>query len=194
MEISTFFGSLCQHVVWIMECRIKRAPYDDIQAKTSLLKEYYDWRAKVIDAFHRFAEDCDYTKASKVFLGLSGEQEKLYAMWELLMVCKFNVVAKIEIPEADVPSEEKLHTPATENILGFLSVADLAKHHSVDAEVLRKRLDRHREKHALDTDLFIESQDRGKNKPKYLYSAEKVLPIIKELKKKASIKRPSQRK
>jgi hypothetical protein len=80
-----------------------------------------------------------------------------------------------------------------EGIVGYMSSPDLAKHHGVDAEALRKRLDRHRAKHTLDSDLFVESQDRGKNRPKYLYDAEKVLPIIQELKKQgASVKRPSE--
>lgn len=80
-------------------------------------------------------------------------------------------------------------------IAGYMSSADLAKHHGVDREALRKRLDRYRGKHIFDSELFVESQDRGKNKPKYLYDAEKVLPIIQELKKQgASVKRPSKRK
>jgi len=80
-------------------------------------------------------------------------------------------------------------------IAGYMSSADLAKHHGVDAEALRKRLERHRAKRILDSDFFVESQDRGKNKPKYLYDAEKVLPIIQEIRKQgASVKRPSKRK
>ena len=118
LEICLLFPLLCQHVVWIMECRIQRAPYDDIQAKTALLEKYYDWRKKVDDAFHRFSKDYDRTEAFKVFPDLSGEQEKLYAMWGLLMACKFNVVAKIEVPEADVTSEKELHAPATERASG----------------------------------------------------------------------------
>lgn len=75
-----------------------------------------------------------------------------------------------------------------ENAIGFMSAADLAKHHRVDSEALRKRLDRYRANHALDANLYIESQDRGRNKAKYLYDAQKVLSIIKDLKSK---KRPS---
>ena len=54
--------------------------------------------------------------------------------------------------------------PAKEqnNLKGWHSVIDLAKHYDVDSEALRKRLERHREKHALDANLFVESQDRGK--------------------------------
>lgn len=89
-------------------------------------------------------------------------------------------------------ASRKVLLPALGGTDSFMGAADLAKHYGVDTEALRKRLDRHREKHTLDTNLFIESQDRGKNKPKYLYNAEMVLHIIEELKsKEASIKRPS---
>lgn len=95
----------------------------------------------------------------------------------------------------DELASEKLTGTGQEIANAFMSAADLAKHYGVDTESLRKRLDRQREKHTLDTNLFIESQDRGKNKPKYLYNAKMVLHIIKKLKsKEASVKRPSEKK
>jgi len=95
----------------------------------------------------------------------------------------------------DDGGEKKPVETGHKGIARYMSSADLARHHGVDPEALRKRLDRHRAKYALDSDLFVESQDRGRNKPKYLYDAEKVLPIIQELKRQgASVKHPSKRK
>jgi hypothetical protein len=97
-----------------------------------------------------------------------------------------------QILDKELKSEKGAET-GQEGIARYMSSADLAKYHGVDAEALRKRLERYRAKHILDTGLFVESQDRGKNKPKYLYDAEKVLPIIQEIKKHgASVKRPSE--
>jgi len=76
-----------------------------------------------------------------------------------------------------------------------MGVTDLAMKHEVGAEALRKRLERYRAKHALDTNLYVESQDRGNNKPKYLYNEKEVLSIIEELKsKQTSVKRPTEKK
>jgi len=79
---------------------------------------------------------------------------------------------------------------------GFLSTRELADMHGIkNRDALRKQLDRFRKKHALHTDAFIESQDRGKNKPKYLYKEEMVAPILRDLKEKeASTKHPSEKK
>jgi len=77
----------------------------------------------------------------------------------------------------------------------FMGVTELANIYKVDTEALRKRLERYRNKHPLDTDFFIESQDRGTRKPKFLYNAKLVAPIAKILKKrKTSDKRPTAKK
>jgi len=92
-------------------------------------------------------------------------------------------------------TSQKMLLPTMVNVEGYFSCAELAKQHQVDPEALRKRLDRHRAKYALDTDFYIESQDRGVNKPRYLYNVKKVAPIIESLKKKeTSIKRPPEKK
>jgi len=78
---------------------------------------------------------------------------------------------------------------------GWMNARALAEKHGLNPEVLRKRLDRLRAKHPLDTDFFVESQDRGMNKPKFLYNEQKVMRIIESIKKKqASARRPSGKK
>ncbi|MHC4397152.1 MAG: hypothetical protein ACYS1A_16045 [Planctomycetota bacterium] len=91
---------------------------------------------------------------------------------------------------------EKTVLPAMGSIPAFMSSSKIADFFDVqNREALRKRLDRYRKKHLLDTKLFVESQDRGKNKPKFLYNVKAVSPIIDELKdKSASVKRPSEKK
>lgn len=77
----------------------------------------------------------------------------------------------------------------------FMPVENLAKYFQVDVEALRKRLERHRAKYILDTDFYVESQDRGTRKPKYLYNVIMVAPIAENLKKKqTSVKHPSRKK
>lgn len=65
---------------------------------------------------------------------------------------------------------------------GFMSVADFAKIHGVNAGALRKRLERLRGKNPLDSDMFIESQNREKNKPQFLYNPKRVELIIEDMK------------
>ncbi len=73
---------------------------------------------------------------------------------------------------------------------GFMSSTQLAERHGLNPENLRKRLDRYRGKCSLDSDLFVESQDRGNRKPKYLYDPQRVDHIIQDMKAKTSAKRP----
>lgn len=82
-----------------------------------------------------------------------------------------------------------------ETAIAFLTVVDLAKLFGVDTETLRIRLGRYRTRHALDTELFVESQDRGKNKPKYAYNLKRIQPIIEKMKNKETpVKRTSEEK
>lgn len=77
----------------------------------------------------------------------------------------------------------------------FMSSSDLASVFDVDAEVLRKRLDRHREKDPLNVEFYIESQDRGMRKAKYLYNFRYVVNVIEQLeKRRLSDKRPPEKK
>ncbi len=76
---------------------------------------------------------------------------------------------------------------ATHPLLGFNSAKTIAKHYGLEYNTLRKQLERLRKKNLFDNNLFIESQDRGKNKDKYLYDVSRVESIIQKL----SIKRPS---
>lgn len=73
------------------------------------------------------------------------------------------------------------------NILGhqnaFMSYSDLASIFNVDAEVLRKRLDRYREKNPLDPDFYVESQDRGFRRPKYLYNVKYAVKMAEKLRR-----------
>jgi len=107
------------------------------------------------------------------------------------------LISRLQQIAQNVKKELAAEKPAEtgqEAVPGFMSAADLAEHYGVDAETLRKRLDRHRAKHSLDADFFIESQNRGKNKPKYLYNAKNALPVIEKLKgKQVSVKRPSEK-
>jgi hypothetical protein len=74
---------------------------------------------------------------------------------------------------------------------GYMSVTDLAKRFKVKkVDALRKRLDRLRAKNAFTPDLFVESQDRGANKPKFLYKVERVVDVVTKLKLKDK-KRPT---
>ncbi|MBA7694225.1 hypothetical protein ES703_102832 [subsurface metagenome] len=92
-------------------------------------------------------------------------------------------------------ASRKVLLPALGCTDSFMGAADLAKHYQVEPEALRKRLDRLREKYPLDADLFIESQDRGTRRPKYVYKVKKVAPHIIDLKKKqSSTKRPVKKK
>ncbi len=71
------------------------------------------------------------------------------------------------------------------------SVNDLARENGVDAELLRKRLDRERGKNQ---DCYVEMDDseRKSNEPKYLYRPECVRHVIDELKAaKSSSRRPA---
>lgn len=87
---------------------------------------------------------------------------------------------------------QKILLPAMDGLDSFMSVTDLAKYYNVDAEALRKRLDRQRKKHVLDTDFYTETQNRGTRKPTYLYNIKMVAPIVEELnKKQTSNKRPT---
>ncbi|MFC1739711.1 hypothetical protein ACFL1G_11805 [Planctomycetota bacterium] len=96
----------------------------------------------------------------------------------LRVVVKMAEGVAVEEPTVISPEAEQ------EIAIGFMSVVDLAKKHGVNAENLRKRLDRYRAKHPLDVDFFVESQNRGRNKPKYLYNVKLVSHIIEELKDK----------
>ena len=75
----------------------------------------------------------------------------------------------------------------------FMSMAELVEHFKIDRrEALRKRLQRFREKNTLNADAFIESENRGANKPKYLYNVDLVSPIIADHKRtKTSVRRPT---
>lgn len=97
--------------------------------------------------------------------------------------------------EKDLLEHAKPAEAGQKTAIGFMGFTDLAKHYGVDADALRKRLERRREKYPLDTDFYIESQDRGAGKSTYLYDAKMVAPIAEELKsKKTSNKRPSKKK
>ena len=78
----------------------------------------------------------------------------------------------------------------------FMSVAELAECFEVDnKDALRKRLERFRKRNALNPDAFIEAQDRGVRKPKYLYNVKMAVGVIEDLKRtQASVKRPSGKK
>lgn len=54
----------------------------------------------------------------------------------------------------------------------FLSTAQLAEMFNVKHEPLRKRLERLRLKRIFDTDIHVESQERGVGQPRFLYNAE----------------------
>lgn len=94
--------------------------------------------------------------------------------------------------KADLPNEKPAE-PGQKTTKGFMSTREIAEQYNVSYESLRKRLERYRKENALNPDAFIESQNRGRNKPKYLYKAEGILSIIEKLKnKKASVKRPTE--
>jgi len=82
-----------------------------------------------------------------------------------------------------------------ENRDAFMSYADLAAIFQVSPEVLRKRLDRHREKHPLDDDLYVEALDRGVRKTKYFYNVRFAAKIAERLRSPhVSSRRPSEGK
>ncbi len=84
---------------------------------------------------------------------------------------------------------------AIEHRNAFMSYSDLASMFDVDSEVLRKRLDRYREKHPFDPDFYVESQDRGLRRAKYLYNVRFTVKIVEKIRRsKMSNKRPSGKK
>lgn len=65
------------------------------------------------------------------------------------------------------------------SLAGYMSVTQLAEHFQVDNnDALRKRLERFRRKHFLDDDVFIESDDVGKHKPRFFYNVKMVASIV----------------
>jgi hypothetical protein len=67
----------------------------------------------------------------------------------------------------------------------FMSPVELAEYYKItNKDALRKRLERFRQKHTMDSNLFIESQNRGANKPKYLYNPKLIAHILDDLKEK----------
>ena len=65
---------------------------------------------------------------------------------------------------------------------GFMGATQFAELYDVDAEALRKRLERIRIKNAFDSDLYVESENRGNRKAKYLYNPKRVIHIIEDMK------------
>lgn len=84
-------------------------------------------------------------------------------------------------------TSQKMLLPALGSKNAYMSYTELAELYRVDPEALRKRLDRRRAKYPLDTELFVESENKGVRKPSYLYNTKMVAPIVESLKK----KRPS---
>ena len=120
---------------------------------------------------------------SRVLQRVKGHQENLPA-------CDPAIVGAEPAPEAtaSTPSKTPLHA-------GYFSAADLAAKHQVNAEALRKRLERWRLKSPGGP--FIEDVERKSKEPGFLYAELDVLPLIESLKKasdSASGKRPASRK
>lgn len=82
--------------------------------------------------------------------------------------------------------------PGTPAGVALMSAKDLAERHGLDAEALRKRLDRERIKNH-DCFIEIESSERKRNEPQYLYRPDRVQHIIDNMLQtpKTSIKRPT---
>ncbi|MDI9430652.1 MAG: pentapeptide repeat-containing protein [Planctomycetota bacterium] len=89
---------------------------------------------------------------------------------------------------------DRMLLPALLRTDARLPAETLAEMFGVDREALRKRLERTREKRALDSEFFVEVANRGTRKPQYLYNPARVLPIAEDLKRKASAKRPPKKK
>lgn len=66
---------------------------------------------------------------------------------------------------------------------GFQSVPQIIRYFQIPKnkqEAVKKRLSRFRQE-TFDPDAWIEVQDRGRNKPRFLYSVAKIEPILKDL-------------
>ncbi len=79
--------------------------------------------------------------------------------------------------DRQAPAKEATAVAATR---GHFSVSDLATRHKVNAEALRKRLDRWRS--GQPDGAFIENSEAKSREAKYLYSEQAVMPVIESMK------------
>ena len=81
----------------------------------------------------------------------------------------------------DAPEAPQKHMVTSQAASAKMSTHDLATRHGVDAEALRKRLDRWRRGHDAG---YSEVSNARRNEPKYLYDESVVMPVIEALKAK----------
>jgi hypothetical protein len=134
--------------------------------------------------FHKKAFDVDYIAIEQM---IDLHKEQLERLKDL----------DIELEAIRTSQRYKIEKGNSKTDPVFMSIPQLKEHFSLSEKKIppvKKRLERFRARYAQNPDAFIESQNRGKNKPKYFYNLDMVKPIIQMAIKEKSPSKVTQRK